>query len=35
VLEQAAPFAPIRVVRNAEEKTSPDERTSEWNLRSA
>jgi segregation and condensation protein A len=35
VLEQAAPFAPIRVVRAAEEKTTPAERTPEWNLRSA
>jgi len=34
VLEQAAPFAPIRVVR-AEEKVNPAERTPEWNLRSA
>ena len=35
VLEQAAPFAPIRVLRNTEEKAIPDERNSEWNLRSA
>jgi len=35
LLEQAAPFAPIRVVRASEEKPVPDERTSEWNLRSA
>ena len=35
VLEQAAPFAPIRVLRTTEEKTHSDERTSEWNLRSA
>ena len=35
VLEQAAPFAPIRVVRASEEKSVPDERTPEWNLRSA
>ena len=35
VLEQAAPFAPIRVLRSTEEKATPDERTSEWNLRSA
>jgi len=35
VLEQAAPFAPIRVLRSAEEKSTRDERTSEWNLRSA
>jgi segregation and condensation protein A len=34
-LEQAAPFAPIRVLRVTEEKTTPAERTSEWNLRSA
>src|SRR5438552_7746247 len=58
VLEQAAPFAPIRVLRleaspaeptmpgqktatpsaplgTTEEKATPDERTPEWNLRSA
>jgi len=35
VLEQAAPFAPIRVVRSTEEKVIPAERTPEWNLRSA
>jgi segregation and condensation protein A len=35
VLEQAAPFAPIRVLRLSEENASPTERTSEWNLRSA
>ncbi len=34
-LEQAAPFAPIRVLRTTEEKTTQAERTSEWNLRSA
>ena len=35
VIEQAAPFAPIRVLRTTEEKVNRDERTSEWNLRSA
>jgi len=35
LLEQAAPFAPIRVLRPVEEKSVPHERTSEWNLRSA
>ena len=36
LLEQAAPFAPIRVVRTTtEEKVIPAERTPEWNLRSA
>jgi segregation and condensation protein A len=35
MLEQAAPFAPIRVLRNTEEKSTPAERTSAWNLRSA
>ena len=35
LLEQAAPFAPIRVLRAAEENPVPHERTSEWNLRSA
>jgi segregation and condensation protein A len=35
VLEQAAPFAPIRVLRTAEENATQAERTSEWNLRSA
>ena len=34
VLEQAAPFAPIRVIRS-QENAPADERTSEWNLRSA
>ena len=34
VLEQAASFAPIRVLRT-EETVIPDERTSEWTLRSA
>jgi segregation and condensation protein A len=33
-LEQAAPFAPIRVLRT-EEKSTQAERTTEWNLRSA
>ena len=35
VLEQAAPFAPIRVLRTTEEKPATTERTSEWNVRSA
>ncbi len=35
LLEQAAPFAPIRVLRSAEEKDTPAERTTAWNLRSA
>ena len=35
LLEQAAPFAPIRVVGTTKEKAIPDERTPEWNLRSA
>ena len=35
LLEQAAPFAPIRVLRTTEENAIPDERTSAWNLRSA
>src|SRR6478735_12409284 len=35
LLEQAAPFAPIRVLRSTEEKDIPAERTPEWNLRSA
>ncbi len=35
LLEQAAPFAPIRIVRASEEKPVPAERTPEWNLRSA
>ncbi len=35
VLEQAAPFAPIRVSRPAKENESTDERTEEWKLRSA
>jgi segregation and condensation protein A len=34
-LEQAAPFAPIRVSRLAQEKTSQDERTDAWTVRSA
>jgi len=35
LLEQAAPFSPIRVLRSTEEKATPAERTPEWNLRSA
>src|SRR5439155_22725530 len=35
VLEQAAPFAPIRVTRAAQEKPSQDERTAAWTVRSA
>ncbi len=35
VLEQAAPFAPIRVTRATEEKPSQEERTAAWNVRSA
>ena len=34
-LEQAGPFAPIRVARAGKETASPDERTSAWNVRSA
>ena len=34
-LEQAAPFAPIRVTRHMEEKHIPKERTAEWTARSA
>jgi segregation and condensation protein A len=35
VLEQAAPFAPIRVTRAAQEKPSQQERTATWTVRSA
>ena len=35
VLEQAAPFAPIRVTRATQEKPSQEERTSKWTVRSA
>ncbi len=34
-LEQAAPFAPIRVARVTEEKANRDERTAGWTVRSA
>jgi segregation and condensation protein A len=34
-IDQAAPFAPIRVSRLTEEKTAPDERTETWTARSA
>jgi len=34
-IEQAAPFAPIRVQRLAKEKAVPDERTETWTVRSA
>jgi segregation and condensation protein A len=35
VLEQAAPFGPIRVTRATEEKPSQEERTAAWTVRSA
>ena len=35
VIDQAAPFAPIRVVRSGEEIIARDERTAGWNVRSA
>jgi segregation and condensation protein A len=35
VLEQAAPFAPIRVTRATEEKPSQEERIAKWTVRSA
>jgi len=35
VIEQAAPFAPIRIARAGEEKIDRDERTAGWNVRSA
>src|SRR5690349_10720270 len=34
-IDQAAPFAPIRVSRLTEEKAAPDERTETWTARSA
>ena len=34
-IEQAAPFAPIRVSKAAQENTRPKERTAEWTVRSA
>ena len=34
-ISQAAPFAPIRVVRAGEESAATDERTTAWNVRSA
>ena len=34
-IEQAAPFAPIRVTRTAQENASPPERTAAWTVRSA
>ncbi|HEY2220085.1 MAG TPA: ScpA family protein [Gaiellaceae bacterium] len=34
-IEQAAPFAPIRVTKATEENTSPKERTAQWTVRSA
>ena len=34
-IEQAAPFAPIRVARSTQENTLPKERTAEWTVRSA
>ena len=35
VIDQAAPFAPIRVARTGEELIARDERTAGWNVRSA
>jgi len=35
VIDQAAPFAPIRVARSGEEIIDRDERTAGWNVRSA
>jgi chromatin segregation and condensation protein Rec8/ScpA/Scc1 (kleisin family) len=35
VIDQAAPFAPIRVARTGEEIIARDERTAGWNVRSA
>jgi chromatin segregation and condensation protein Rec8/ScpA/Scc1 (kleisin family) len=35
VIDQAAPFAPIRVARSGEENTDRDERTAAWTARSA
>jgi segregation and condensation protein A len=34
-LSQAAPFAPIRILRNGKESSSADERTPAWNVHSA
>ena len=34
-IEQAAPFAPIRISRSAQENTDREERTAEWTARSA
>ena len=34
-IEQAAPFAPIRVSRLAQENSTQEERTAEWTARSA
>jgi chromatin segregation and condensation protein Rec8/ScpA/Scc1 (kleisin family) len=34
-IDQAAPFAPIRVARSGEENTARDERTVAWTVRSA
>jgi chromatin segregation and condensation protein Rec8/ScpA/Scc1 (kleisin family) len=34
-IEQAAPFAPIRVTRLTEENTDEEERTAAWTVRSA
>jgi chromatin segregation and condensation protein Rec8/ScpA/Scc1 (kleisin family) len=34
-IEQAAPFAPIRVSRVAEENHNREERTAQWTVRSA
>ena len=34
-IEQAAPFAPIRVAKSTQENTLPRERTAEWTVRSA
>jgi chromatin segregation and condensation protein Rec8/ScpA/Scc1 (kleisin family) len=34
-IEQAAPFAPIRVSRVAQENNAQEERTAEWTVRSA
>jgi chromatin segregation and condensation protein Rec8/ScpA/Scc1 (kleisin family) len=35
VIDQAAPFAPIRVARTGEENAAPTERTASWTVRSA
>ena len=34
-IDQAAPFAPIRIARSGEENTDRDERTVAWTVRSA